>query len=247
MATIQWSALRRIIRADYGLEDSATEDALLADTYLLKCANKEIALIQALGKTHKNDALSASLTSGDRVVTLSELLIEPDPTSFRFMLSGGSTYTALKLRQLASLRKQYGPFEDLASSASVAWVYLRPGDDDSPLRVCEVFPPPNANGTLKYGGWVYTAAMTADSDVVPFTEQQAALLVPGTILRLATWEGYRGREINLGQAEKDAIDARTELLRQYGVTYKHNAPAQVAQPRAAGAEERRRAAPAGGA
>lgn len=247
MATIQWSALRRIVRAQYGLEDSATEDPLLTDSFILKCANEEIALIQQLGKTHFNEALSSSLVSGNRSVTLSELLIEPDVHSFRFQLTGGLTWTRLRQRQPASLRKQYGAFEDLASSATVKWFWLHPGDDDSPSRVAEVFPAPNANGTLKYGGHVFTAAMTADADIVPFVEQQAFLLVPGINERMAKWEVDRGREgVDLNRKTAEATDARTELLRAYGVAYKPPRAAQVAQPSVVGAEERRRAAPAGG-
>jgi hypothetical protein len=178
---------------------------------------------------------------------LSATLLELDQHSVRFQLSGGSTYTRLYRREYPSLLHTYGALDDVASSATVAWFYVRGGGDTSDPKKIGVVPKPNANGTLLYGGYIYPTKLSADADVVPFADGDCELLIPGVKLRIAEWEAANGRkDAPVGYLAEMADRARRELRRHYGQLV-HEPPraAAVAPTMLQGAEERRVATVAG--
>lgn len=240
--------LWREARAGYGLEDSVTEDATLANSFLTKLVNKEIAYCAGITKAFSKPDLSITPVNGTMEYTLGANVIELDRLSVRIKLTGASTYTRLYSREMRSLLHQYTALEDVAASATVLYYYLRGGDAAAAPKKIGLVPKPNNGGTLLYGAIITPAALTVTGDTVPFQEDECYLLVPGINLRMAEWEQTRHRpDAPVDRWAAEARIARAELARRHGQSlWDPPRAAEVATPSGVGADERRRSAPAGG-
>lgn len=200
--------MRRQLRARYGLEWGTTADATLADAFLTDCLNEAHYWLAAQAETYFNPAVSVTLISGQSAYALGVTVIRADERTFRYTLA--STYTALQRREYASLIQQYGPLENVASGTPL-YFHLHAGAADAEGRKVSVVPAPSSGGTMKFGAWLYPAALASNSDVPELQTAEHGRIVTVALSYLARFEAARGQNVNVAQYEADALRCAQEL------------------------------------
>src|SRR4051794_33396793 len=133
------TTIRQTAKGAYGLDKSATADALFTDSVLTDLVNAAHMDFAAMVRCYWS-TFTTNLTSGTNLYALDPTVIELDIYTVRANLT---PWTQLKLKQLKELINANGPPEAW-TSAPPASFHMHPGAVAGQAKVIELYPIPNA-------------------------------------------------------------------------------------------------------
>jgi len=198
---VQLGDFIQIAKGQYGLDKSATEDALFTNsvmTDMVNNAHKEFAAVARCYYATFASVTVTAVTTGTGILALDPTVIEFDIYTFD-LKSGAGAWTQLTLRHLRSLRKDLGPLQAIAAGTP-AFFFIHPGASASNAKVVEMQPGPS-NAFLggasaaagQYNAWVYPPDLTNLTDTPVLEVHEHWRLIPWICWQMALLENSRGR------------------------------------------------------
>lgn len=183
------TTLRQVAKGQYGLEKSATADALFTDSVLTDMVNAAHMEFAAVTRCYYAETLTFNTVIGQVSYALSPAVIEVDLATVRANL-GPYKKLAYKLRR--SLVEANGPPETWVNGSPTNF-FVRPGAAAGQAKMMDLYPPPLNIVAVNYDAWVYPAVLTADGDTPVLEASEHYRLIPWVCWKMACLEASRGR------------------------------------------------------